>query len=258
MRIISCVIVAMAFMVAFAAADGNFKKVVGSNLVGIEGNIQSQKMTPIVGSNLEELQMGSSNQGGNSKTVLGANLLGLQILPQSGASKPSTNGTEGMDFSHTQSGFSKPSFNGTQGTESMDFSDSTMMVYVGQSSIPLSTYQTTFGNYLWIEGPQAWSQYASIPQYSSIPLVAYTPTGGQGEILEMYPRGSTQGVYKGIYYDFNPGYNKLIYRGDVAGRHYLLFAVNDQPSNSIIVDVTDGLVLGSAPVLGTAPTGEIS
>jgi len=251
MRITSCVIVAMAFMVAFAAADGNFKKVVGSNIVGIGSNIQSQKMTPIVGSNLEELQMGSQNQGGNFGTVLGANLQGLQILPQSGVSKPLINGTEGMNFSHTQSGFSKPSINGTQG---MDFSESTMMVYVGQSSIPLNMYQTTFGNYLWIEGTQAWSQYASIPQYSSIPLVAYTPTGGQGEILEMYPRGSTQGVYKGIYYDFDPGYNRLMYRGDVAGRHYLLFAVNDQPSNSIIIDVTGGSVLGSAPVLGTAPT----
>ena len=254
MRIISCAIVAMAFMVAFAAADGNFKKVVGSNMVGIGSNIQSQKMIPIVGSNLEELQMVSPNQGGNFKTVLGANLQGLQILPQSGVSEPSINGTEGMNFSHTQSGFSKPSINGTQ---DMDFSESTMMVYVGQSSIPLSTYQTTFGNYLWIEGEQAWSQYASIPQYSSIPLVAHTPTGGQGEILEMYPRGSTQGVYKGIYYDFNPGYNKLMYRGDVAGRHYLLFAVNDQPSNSIIIDVTGGLVLGSAPVLGTSPTSEM-
>jgi hypothetical protein len=254
MRIISCVIVAMAFMVAFAAADGNFKKVVGSNIVGIGSNIQSQKMTPIVGSNLEELQMGSANQGGNFKTVLGANIQGVQILPPSGVSNPLMNGTDGMNFSHTQSGFSKPSFNGTQG---MDFSESTIMVYVGQSSIPLSTYQTTFGNYLWIEGEQAWSQYASIPQYSSIPLVAYTPMGGQGEILEMYPRSSTQGVYKGIYYDFNPGYNSLIYRGDVAGRHYLLFAVNDQPSNSIIIDVTSGLVLGSAPVLGTAPTSEI-
>jgi hypothetical protein len=271
MRIISCVIVAMALMVAFAAADGNFKKVAGSNMVGIGSNIQSQKMTPVVGANLEnlqlvsqekqfktvvgtnfeELQMGSQNQGGNFGTVLGANLQGLQILPQSGVSKPLINGTEGMNFSHTQSGFSKPSINGTQG---MDFSESTMMVYVGQSSIPLNMYQTTFGNYLWIEGTQAWSQYASIPQYSSIPLVAYTPTGGQGEILEMYPRGSTQGVYKGIYYDFNPGYNRLMYRGDVAGRHYLLFAVNDQPSNSIIIDVTGGSVLGSAPVLGTAPT----
>jgi hypothetical protein len=211
-------------------------------------------MTPIVGSNLEELQMGSPNQGGNFKTVLGANIQGVQILPLSGVSNPLMNGTDGMNFSHTQSGFSKPSINGTQG---MDFSESTMMVYVGQSSIPLSMYQTTDGNYLWIEGEQAWSQYASIPQYSSIPLVAYTPTGGQGEILEMYPRGSTQGVYKGTYYYFNPRYNKLIYRGDVAGRHYLLFAVNDQPSNSIIIDVTGGLVLGSAPVLGTSPTSEI-
>jgi hypothetical protein len=254
MRIISCVIVAMALMVAFAAADGNFKKVVGTNMVGIGSNIQSQKMTPVVGTNLENLQlgsqenqfktvvgtnledlsMGSQNQGGNFKTVLGANLQGLQFHPQSGISKPSINGTEGINFS-----------------------ESSMMVYVGQESIPLGAYQTAFGNYLWIEGAQAWSQYASIPQYSSIPLVAYAPTGGQGEILEMYPRDSTQGIYKGISYDFNPGYNWLTYRGDVAGRHYLLFAINGQPSNSIIIDVTDGLVLGSALVLGTSPTSEI-
>jgi hypothetical protein len=38
----------------------------------------------------------------------------------------------------------------------------------------------------------------------------------------------------------------------------LLFAVNDQPSNSIIIDVTGGSVLGSAPVLGTAPTSAMS
>jgi hypothetical protein len=255
MRFISCVIVAMALVVALAAADGNFKKVAGSNMVGIGSKIQSQKMTPVVGTNFEALQTGSQNQEGNFRTMLGSNLQGLQILPQSGISKPSYNGTYGMNFSHDQSGISKPSYNGTYG---MDFSESTMMVYVGQSSIPLNMYQTAVGNYLWIEGPQAWSQYASIPQYSTISLVAHAPTGGQGEIFEMYPTDSTQGIYKGIAYYFDPGYNRLMYRGEVAGRHYLSFVIDDQPSNSVIIDVTSTPVLGSAPVLGTTPESEVS
>jgi hypothetical protein len=229
MRFIACIIIVLAFMIALAEADGNFKKITGVNLGGLGGTTQTQKMKTIVGINFEGLQGGSQNQSGNFKTLLGTNFEGLQVNSQEEILDPGP-------------------------FEAINVSESTMMVYVGQSSIPLNMYQTTFGNYLWIEGTQAWSQYASIPQYSSIPLVAYTPTGGQGEILEMYPRGSTQGVYKGIYYDFNPGYNRLMYRGDVAGKHYLLFAVNDQPSNSIIIDVTGGSVLGSAPVLGTAPS----
>ncbi len=69
----------------------------------------------------------------------------------------------------------------------------------------------------------------------------------------MYPGSALQGVYKGMYYDFYPGYNRIMYRGDVTGRHHLLFTINDEPSNGIVIDVAGGPILGSSPVLGTSP-----
>jgi hypothetical protein len=110
------------------------------------------------------------------------------------------------------------------------------LVYVGGTTIPLSSYQTAFGKYLWIES-NGLHQYISMPQYSSLPLIAYTSTGGPGEILEMYPSTSDQGAYQKTYYKFNPGYNRLLYRGEVAGRHYLLFSMGDQSSNAVVIDV---------------------
>jgi hypothetical protein len=128
---------------------------------------------------------------------------------------------------------------------------SSTIVYVGGSAVPLSSYQTTYGKYLWIES-NGLRQYASIPQYSSLSLLAYTSTSGPGEILEMYPSASNQGTYQKTYYSFNPGYNRIPYRGDVAGRHYLLFIMDDQPSNAIIIDVGDARGTGEPVVLGTA------
>ena len=132
-----------------------------------------------------------------------------------------------------------------------DLAPSTI-VYVGGTAIPLSSYQTNYGKYLWIES-KGLRQYMSIPQYSSSPLMAYTSTGGPGEILEMFPSESNQGTYLKTYYNFNPGYNRILYRGDVAGRHYLLFSQNDESSNAIIIDVDYGMI-GGSPVLGTMPS----
>jgi len=126
------------------------------------------------------------------------------------------------------------------------------IVYVGGTTIPLSTYQTNYGKYLWIES-KGLRQYMSMPQYSSLPLMAYTSTGGPGEILEMFPSESNQGTYLKTYYNFNPGYNRIPYRGDISGRHYLLFSQNDESSNAIIIDVNYGMI-GGSPVLGTMPS----
>jgi hypothetical protein len=38
-------------------------------------------------------------------------------------------------------------------------------------------------------------------------------------------------------YQFNPGYNTMNFNADQVGRHVLLFVVNNQPSNVVIVDV---------------------
>lgn len=127
----------------------------------------------------------------------------------------------------------------------------TTLIYIGGATIPLSSYQTDLGKYLWIEGNNGLSQYASINQYATIPLLAYTSTGGPGEVLEMYPSASSQGTYQRTSLDFNPGYNRIPYRGDVVGKHYLLFTINNQPSNAIIIDVNG---TGSSTILGTAPS----
>ena len=111
----------------------------------------------------------------------------------------------------------------------------------------------TLGKYLWIEIYGGLSQYASVPQYSSLYLMAYTSIGGPGEFLEMYPSDSSQGIYQKISFNFNPGYNRIPYRSDVAGRHYLLFSMKDQSSNAVIIDVGNAMGTSSPIVLGAAP-----
>lgn len=128
------------------------------------------------------------------------------------------------------------------------------IVYFGESSIPLSSYQNTLGKYLWIESYGGLSQYASVPQYSSLYLMAYTSASGPGEFLEIYPSSSNQGIYQRTDFYFNSGYNRIPYRSDVAGKHYLLFSMDDQSSNAVIIDVANTIGTGSPIVLGTNPT----
>jgi len=128
------------------------------------------------------------------------------------------------------------------------------IVYFGESSIPLSSYQNTLGKYLWIESYGGLSQYASVPQYSSLYLMAYTSASGPGEFLEIYPSPSNQGIYQKTDFYFNSGYNRIPYRSDVAGKHYLLFSMGDQSSNAVIIDVISTMGTGSPIVLGTNPS----
>lgn len=263
MKRIAFAMISIALLVALAGAEGNFKTITGVNLGGLGEAAQSDENSDgnnfkrVVGVNFAGLggadQSEGSSEEGNFKHIVGIDLVGL------GA----TNDTEGGNFKPILGvnlvglGGDSQSETPEQGTSGMvNVSESTMVVYVGGSSIPLGTYQTTFGKYFWIEDGMGWSQYASIPQYSSLSLIAYTPMGGQGEIFEMFPGSSGsafQGVYKGIYYNFLPGYNRIMYRGDVAGRHHLMFTINNEPSNGIIIDVIAGTVLGSSPVLGMSP-----
>ena len=119
------------------------------------------------------------------------------------------------------------------------------IVYFGESSIPLSSYQNTLGKYLWIESYGGLSQYASVAQYTSLYLMAYTSASGPGEFLEIYPSPSNQGIYQKTDFYFNSGYNRIPYRSDVAGKHYLLFSMDDQSSNAVIIDVANNRTQGS-------------
>lgn len=85
--------------------------------------------------------------------------------------------------------------------------------------------------------PQGRMQYVVVPQYLHISLIASTPLGGQGVVYELYPNATSQGVYSTNIYNLNPGDNRLEFAADIVGRHILLFSINDQASNGVVVDV---------------------
>ncbi len=105
-------------------------------------------------------------------------------------------------------------------------------------AMPYTQYQTyasyTGGNSLWIQGFTSWSQYAAVPQGSSLSLMATSSTGGNGILYEINPDGK---LYKNAFY-FYPGYNQIDFYADSIGQHILLFVINGQVSSSIVIDVT--------------------
>jgi hypothetical protein len=63
-------------------------------------------------------------------------------------------------------------------------------------------------------------------------------------VYELYPITTGNGAYTSNIYSFNPGDNRLGFAADIVGRHILLFSINNQISNGIIVDV-QGAVFNS-------------
>ncbi len=105
-------------------------------------------------------------------------------------------------------------------------------------AMPYSQYQTyatyTGGNSLWIQGSSSWTQYAKVPQGSSLSLMATSSTGGNGNLYEIHPDGK---LYKNAF-NFYSGYNQIDFYADSVGQHILLFVIGGQVSNSVIIDVT--------------------
>lgn len=111
-------------------------------------------------------------------------------------------------------------------------------VYFGyqMQAVPYSQYKTyatyTGGNTLWIEGATSWTQYAVVPQGASLSLLATSLTGGNGYLYEIAPSGK---LNTNSYY-FYP-YNYIGFYADTIGQHILLFIIDGQVSNSLVVDV---------------------
>jgi len=107
-----------------------------------------------------------------------------------------------------------------------------------RQAMPYTQYQTyatyTGGNSLWIQGSSSWTQYARVPQGSSLSLMATSSAGGNGNLYEIHPDGK---LYKNAFY-FYPGYNQIDFYADSVGQHILLFVIGGQVSNSIVIDVT--------------------
>jgi hypothetical protein len=112
-------------------------------------------------------------------------------------------------------------------------------IYFGyqQQAVPYTQYQTyatyTGGNSLWIQGATSWTQYAAVPQGSSLSLLAISSSGGNGDLYEIYPDGhSTNNNY-----NFYPGYNQINFYADDVGQHILLFIIDGQVSNAVVINV---------------------
>lgn len=105
-------------------------------------------------------------------------------------------------------------------------------------AVPYTQYKTysayTGGNSLWIQGATSWTQYAQVPQGSSLSLLATSTAGGNGYLYEIDPSGI---LSKNNFYFF-PGSNQIGFYADTIGQHILLFIINGQISNSIVIDVT--------------------
>ncbi|HQJ62623.1 MAG TPA: hypothetical protein PLD72_04805 [Methanothrix soehngenii] len=113
-------------------------------------------------------------------------------------------------------------------------------IYFGSGKgIAYTQYQSTVaasrGNELWIQKGADWSQYAIVPAGSGIQFIAFAPVGGQADYYWMLQSNSLNITSKRL--DLYPGYNSLNFKADEVGRHILLFVLNNQPSNAIIIDV---------------------
>jgi len=88
---------------------------------------------------------------------------------------------------------------------------------------------------LWIDKDGCWSQYASSSAGEPLTVVAYAPEGGTADVYRIdYSHNATYHRQ----YELMPGFSS----GEIAlkepGRVMMLMAVNDQPSNALIIDVT--------------------
>jgi len=105
-------------------------------------------------------------------------------------------------------------------------------------SIPYSQYQSyatnAGGNSFWIQGSTSWTQYAQVPQGSSLSLLATSSTGGNGYLYEIAPDGR---LSRNSFY-FYPGSSQIGFYADTVGQYVLLFVIGSQVSNAVVVDVT--------------------
>ena len=121
---------------------------------------------------------------------------------------------------------------------SIQIAPSTLYFGYQMQEVPYSQYQTyatyTGGNSLWIRGATSWTQYAQVPQGSSLSLLATTSSGGNGYLYEINPNG----ILSKNSFNFFPGNSQMGFNAGEIGQHILLFVIGGQVSNSIVIDVT--------------------
>ncbi len=89
-------------------------------------------------------------------------------------------------------------------------------------------------NELWVRNNLSWTQYIMAHQGERIELVTFTPTGGSADLYRIfYSSGNIS--HKG--YRLLPGYYIMNLSAYELGRTMLIFAVDNQPANAVMIDV---------------------
>lgn len=114
-----------------------------------------------------------------------------------------------------------------------------------------SAIATARGNELWIQKGLDWSQYAIVPARTGMQFIAFAPAGGQADYYEIVQTDALNITVKPV--NFYSGYNSINFLADKVGRHILLFMLNNQPSNAIIIDV----ISQAPPAQQTQATGQM-
>ncbi|MDD4653113.1 MAG: hypothetical protein PHQ34_12905 [Methanothrix sp.] len=116
---------------------------------------------------------------------------------------------------------------------------STVYFSYQMQAVPYTQYQSnaayTGGISLWILGSSSWSQYAKVPQYSGLSLLAASTKGGNGYLYEITPDGKLSKESL----SFFPGSSQMDFYADTIGQHVLLFTIGGQVSNAIVIDVVN-------------------
>jgi hypothetical protein len=110
-------------------------------------------------------------------------------------------------------------------------------VYLGSQNqaVPYAQYMSSSNagaNILWIQGATNWTQYVTVPQGTTVTLIAISPAGGRGYLDE---------IANGLMYNFDQTFypsSQLTFYADKPGQHTIYFMINGQPSNKVIIDVT--------------------
>ena len=196
-------------------------------------------MAALMGSAFAQELTGSWSEKGSASAIQ------KSVLPASTATSPQT-----VQYSQY---YSMSSSGQPTGAQEYSYSGQPSVLYVGpqQKAVSYNQYQSyanfAGGNSLWIMGTNSWTQYAQVPQGAYLSLLAMAPSGGSGYFYEIYPSGRLERSY----YNFYPS-TRISFFADEVGQHVLLFVVNNQASNAVIIDV-GGYYPGSAP--GTIPPG---
>jgi hypothetical protein len=162
-------------------------------------------------------------------------------------------------FTMQSSNEQKTHINAPKKQDIKDKTPSTIYFGYQMQAVPYTQYKNyatyTGGNSLWVQGASSWAQYVSVPQGASLSLLATASMDGNGILYEINPNGQ---LVKNAYY-FYSGYNQIDFYADTIGQHILLFVINNQVSNAVVINVAlynpsyqqTGPIPGTSQIPGT-------